>query len=175
MGFFCGAFDNSIPSLERTFVCQQRDAIEPAIVYSCATASPPLTVTVPLQRPTSTIPPPWCPRKRQGSPESEVVAKLKDQKRLVQAQLEISMKRCLTLFDIDLTLVYDIVYVQENVLCTTLLKFFLMPTQSQMLQAYTKSVIKKFGHINICVLLAATKIGAQLASIQTVNAILYST
>ena len=103
-----------------------------------------------------------------------MVAKLKYQKRLVQAQLEILMKRCLTLFDIDLTLVYDIVYVQENVLCTTLLKFFLMPTQSQMLQAYRKSVIKKFGHINICVLLAVTKIGAQLASTKTANAILYS-
>ena len=88
-----------------------------------------------------------------------MVAKLKDQKRLVQAQLEISMKRCLTLFDIDLTLVFDIVYVQENVLCITRLKFFLMPTQSQMLQAYAKSVIKKFSHVNIFALLNVIKIG----------------
>ena len=85
------------------------------------------------------------------------------------------MKRILALFGIGLTRVYDIVYAWANVLCTTLQKFFLMPTQSQMLQAYPKSVIKKFGHVNIFALLNVAKIGAQRVSMKTVNAILYST
>ena len=43
-----------------------------------------------------------------------------------------------------------------------------------MLRAYPKSVIKKFGHANIFELLNATEIGAEVASMKTVNAILYS-
>ena len=78
------------------------------------------------------------------------------------------------MFGIGLTRVYDIVYAWADVLCTTLQKMFLMPTQSQMLQAYPKSVIKKFGRANIYMLLDATEIGAEVASMKTVDAVLYS-
>ena len=43
-----------------------------------------------------------------------------------------------------------------------------------MLHAYPKSAIKKFGHANIFLLLDATEIMAEVASMKTVNAILYS-
>ena len=43
-----------------------------------------------------------------------------------------------------------------------------------MLRAYPKSVIKKFGHANIFKLLDATEIRAEVVSMKTVNAILYS-
>lgn len=43
-----------------------------------------------------------------------------------------------------------------------------------MLRAYPKSVIKKFGHANIFMLLDATESFAEIASMKTVNAILYS-
>ena len=85
------------------------------------------------------------------------------------------MKRILALFGIGLTRVYDIVYAWAHVLCTTLQKIFLVPTQSRMLQAYPKSVIKKFSHVNIFALLNVTKIRAQRESMKIVSAILYAT
>lgn len=59
-------------------------------------------------------------------------------------------------------------------LIVTLKQFFPVPTRSQMHRAYPKSVIRKFGHGNIFMLLDATEIYAQVASMKTVNAILYS-
>ena len=90
------------------------------------------------------------------------------------SRCNISMKRVATLFGIGATLVHDIVYAWANLLCISLAKFFPMPTRSQMLSAYPKSVIKKFGHANIFALLDATEIGVEVASMKTVNAILYS-
>ena len=90
------------------------------------------------------------------------------------ARCNISMKRIAVLFSIGKTLVHDIVYAWANVLCITLVKFFLMPTRSQMLRAYPKSVVKLFGHANIYALLEATELGAQTASMKTVNTIFYS-
>ena len=43
-----------------------------------------------------------------------------------------------------------------------------------MLRAYPKSFIKKFGRANIYLLLDATEIRAQVASMKTVNAVMYS-
>ena len=43
-----------------------------------------------------------------------------------------------------------------------------------MLRAYPKSVIKKFGRAHIYLLLDATEIRAKVASMKTVNAVLYS-
>ena len=43
-----------------------------------------------------------------------------------------------------------------------------------MLRAYPKSVIKKFGRAHIYLLLDATEIRAQVASMKTVNAVMYS-
>ena len=65
------------------------------------------------------------------------------------ARCNVSTRRFLALFDINMTLVPDIVYTLANVLCTTLPNFFPMPTESQLLRAYPKSVIKKFDHENI--------------------------
>ena len=65
------------------------------------------------------------------------------------ARYNVSMRRISALFDVSLTLVHDIVYTLANVLCTTLPNFFPMPTESQLLRAYPKSVIKKFDHENI--------------------------
>ena len=90
------------------------------------------------------------------------------------ARCNTSMTRIASLFGVGETLVHDVVYAWANVLCTTLAKFFPMPTRSQMLRAYPKSVIKKFGHANICALLDATEIGVEVASMKTVNAIMYS-
>ena len=86
----------------------------------------------------------------------------------------ISMTRIAALFGIRRTLVHDIVYGWANMLCDTLAKFFPVPTRSQMLRAYPKSVIKKFGHAHIFMLLDATEIFAEAASMKSVNAILYS-
>ena len=90
------------------------------------------------------------------------------------ARCNISMTRIAALFGIGRILVHDIVYSWANMLCDTLAKAFPVPTRSQMLRAYPKSVIKKFGHAHIFMLLDATEIFAEVASMKTVNAILYS-
>ena len=90
------------------------------------------------------------------------------------ARCNMSMKRISAFFGIGATLVHDIVYAWANLLCITLEKFFPTPTRSQMLRAYPKSIIKKFGHANIFLMLDATEIAAEVASMKTVNAILYS-
>ena len=86
----------------------------------------------------------------------------------------ISMRRVAALFGIGATTVHDIVYAWANVLCNALEKFFPAPTRSQMLRAYPMSVIKKFGHANIFMLLDATEGFAEIASMKTVNSVLYS-
>ncbi|KAL7529985.1 hypothetical protein ACHAWF_003195 [Thalassiosira exigua] len=52
-------------------------------------------------------------------------------------------------------------------------RFFPAPSRSQMLHAYPKSVIKKFGHANIFQMLDATEIYPEVASMKTVNTTLY--
>ncbi|KAL7552028.1 hypothetical protein ACHAWF_017126 [Thalassiosira exigua] len=84
------------------------------------------------------------------------------------------MRRVGALFGISPWLVHNIVYAWANLLCITLDKFFPAPSRSQMLRAYPKSAIKKFGHANIFLMLDATKIYTDVASMKTVNAILYS-
>ncbi|KAL7549609.1 hypothetical protein ACHAWF_013483 [Thalassiosira exigua] len=86
----------------------------------------------------------------------------------------IKMRRVGALFGIGTTLVHDIVYAWANLLCLSLDRLFPTPTRSQMLRAYPKSIIKKFGHANIFLLLDATEIYTDVASMKTVNAILYS-
>jgi hypothetical protein len=86
----------------------------------------------------------------------------------------ISQKRCAALFGVGCTLVHDIVYSWANLLCDALEQIFPVPTRSQLLRAYPKSVLKKFGHTQIFMLLDATKGYAQVSSMKTVNAILYS-
>lgn len=90
------------------------------------------------------------------------------------SRCNISMTRIAALFGIGRVLVHDIIYAWANMLCDTLAKAFPVPTRSQMLRAYPKSVIKKFGHAHIFMLLDATEIFAEVASMKTVNAILYS-
>jgi hypothetical protein len=90
------------------------------------------------------------------------------------AQGGLSMKTVSKLFGVGTTLVHSIVYAWANVLCVTLEKFFPVPTRSQLLRSYPKSVIKKFGRANIFELLDATELGAEVGSMKTVNAILYS-
>lgn len=90
------------------------------------------------------------------------------------ARCNISMRRVAALFGIGSTLVHNIVCAWANVLCDTLEKFFPVPTRSEILRAYPKSVLKKFGHANIFMLLDATEAFADIASMKTVNAILYS-
>jgi hypothetical protein len=86
----------------------------------------------------------------------------------------ISMTRIAALFGVGRILVHDIVYGWANMLADTLAQFFPVPTRSQMLRAYPKSVIKKFGHAHIFMLLDAIEIFAEVASMKSVNAILYS-
>ena len=86
----------------------------------------------------------------------------------------ISMTRIAALFGVGRILVHDIVYGWANMFADTLAQFFPVPTRSQMLRAYPKSVIKKFGHAHIFMLLDATEIFAEVASMKSVNAILYS-
>ena len=90
------------------------------------------------------------------------------------AKCNLSMRRTGALFGIKQTLVHDIVYAWANVLCLTLEKLFPVPTRSQILRAYPKSMIKKFGHANIFMLLDATEAYADIASMKSVNVILYS-
>ena len=84
------------------------------------------------------------------------------------------MARISALFHAGAMLVHDIVYAWANLLCVCLSNFFPSPTRSQMLRAYPKSFIKKNGRANIYLLLDATKIRANVASMKTVNAVLYS-
>ena len=65
----------------------------------------------------------------------------------------ISQDRTAALFGISDTLVHDIVYAWANLLCKALGKLFPVPTRNQLLRAYPKSVIRKFGHANIFMLL----------------------
>lgn len=90
------------------------------------------------------------------------------------AKCNISMRRVAGLFGIGPTLVHNIVYAWANVLCRTLEKFFPTPTRSQMLRAYPISHIKYLGHAKTFMLLDATEGYAEVASMKTVNAILYS-
>ena len=78
------------------------------------------------------------------------------------------------MFDISKTLVHNVVYAWANFLCVSLKKFFPSPTRSQMLRAYLQSRIRKFGNAKIFLILDATEIVAEVASMKTVNAILYS-
>jgi hypothetical protein len=89
------------------------------------------------------------------------------------AKCNISTERTAAFFGTGKTLVHDIVYGWANFLCDSLAKFFPTPTRSQMLAAYPISMIRKFGHANIFMLLDATEIFAEVASMKTVNAILY--
>ena len=86
----------------------------------------------------------------------------------------ISMQHVVTLFGIGMILVHNVVYAWTNVLCDTLVKFFLAPSRSQMLRAYLMSNIKKFDRAHIYMLLDAAKIGAETAFMKTVNTVLYS-
>jgi hypothetical protein len=52
--------------------------------------------------------------------------------------------------------------------------FLPVPTWSQMLAAYPISHIRKLGHVHTFMLLDATEIFAEVASMKTVNSILYS-
>ena len=90
------------------------------------------------------------------------------------ARCGLSMKRVSQLFGVGTTLVHIILYAWANMLCVTLEKFFPVPTRSQLLRLYPKSVIKKFGRANIFELLDATELGVKVGSMETVNAILYS-
>lgn len=90
------------------------------------------------------------------------------------AHCNISMRRIACLFGVGPTLVHNIVYAWANLLCYALARLFPVPSRSQMLRAYPQSVIKKFGHAYIFLLLDATESYADVASMKTVNAILYS-
>ena len=85
-----------------------------------------------------------------------------------------SMRRIAPLFGIGPTLVHNIVYAWTDFLCLSLDRFCPVPTRSQMLRAYPKSVIKKFGDADIFQILDATEIFTDVASMKTLNAILYS-
>eukprot|EP00956_Cyclotella_meneghiniana_P037816 scaffold145202_cov37-Cyclotella_meneghiniana.AAC.1 len=86
-----------------------------------------------------------------------------------------TMEQILPFFGIGQTKVHNIVYGWANVLCLALKEFFPTPTRSQMLKAYPKSMIRKLGHAKIFQLLDATEWFAEIASMKTVNSILYST
>ena len=85
-----------------------------------------------------------------------------------------SQSRICALFGVSQTMVHNIVYAWANLLCLVLPRFFPTPSRNQLLKAYPKSVIQKFGHANIFMLLDATEIFAQIASLKTVNSIFYS-
>lgn len=90
------------------------------------------------------------------------------------AKCNISMRRTAALFGIKQTLVHNIVYGWANFLSDALSKLFPVPTRSQMLSTYPVSHIRKLGHAKTFMLLDATEIFAEVASMKTVNAILYS-
>ena len=85
-----------------------------------------------------------------------------------------SIRPICTLFDVGLTFVLDSVYAWTDLLCVCLSKFFPVPARSQLLWAYPKSVIKKFGRADLVILLDATEIRTEVASMKTVNTVLYS-
>ena len=58
-------------------------------------------------------------------------------------QCNTNMKCISALFGISVTLIHTIVYTWANALCVILANFFPVPTRSQMLRVYPKSVIKK--------------------------------
>ena len=111
---------------------------------------------------------PWKPRKRKLSYKTEWLVYN------FYVHANISMSRIAALFGIGQTLVHDIIYAWANVLCVVLPKFFPVPTRSQMLRAYPVSVIRKFGHAIIFMLLDATEEHAETASMKTINSVLYS-
>ena len=84
------------------------------------------------------------------------------------------MTRILTLFGLGCMLVQEFLYAWASVLRITIRKFFSIPSQSQIVWAYPKSVPRTFGHANIFVLLDATKIDVEVASMKTVNTLMYS-
>jgi hypothetical protein len=86
----------------------------------------------------------------------------------------LSMRRVAALFGVRVTLVHNIIYAWANLLCDILGRIFPVPTRSQLLQSYPKSVIQKFGQARIFMLLDATEAFADTASMKTVNSILYS-
>lgn len=87
----------------------------------------------------------------------------------------ISQERIAPLFGIkSSTTVHNIVYGWANVLYLSLNALFPTPTRSQMLSAYPVSVLRKFGHAKLFMLLDATECSADIASLKRVNAILYS-
>ena len=93
----------------------------------------------------------------------------------VYTRCNISMKRPVTMFEFIMTTVHNVAYARANVLCDTFAKFFPAPTRSKMPRAYPENVIKKFGQAHIYMILDATKIGAETASMKTANTIFYST
>eukprot|EP00978_Attheya_sp_CCMP212_P003638 scaffold7620_cov46-Attheya_sp.AAC.1 len=79
------------------------------------------------------------------------------------------------LFDAADTLISeDIIYAWGNLLDEFFKVFFPTPTRSQMLSAYPDSVIRKFGKANIFMLMDATEITAEVASMKLMNSALYS-
>eukprot|EP00562_Extubocellulus_spinifer_P031445 CAMPEP_0178710732 /NCGR_PEP_ID=MMETSP0699-20121125/17939_1 /TAXON_ID=265572 /ORGANISM="Extubocellulus spinifer, Strain CCMP396" /LENGTH=841 /DNA_ID=CAMNT_0020359303 /DNA_START=197 /DNA_END=2725 /DNA_ORIENTATION=+ len=84
------------------------------------------------------------------------------------------MRSVAALFGISMTLVSDIVYAWANVLVDTLRQFFPTPTRSQMLRAYPASVVRKFGHAFLFLLLDATEERADTASMKIMHAALFS-
>lgn len=85
-----------------------------------------------------------------------------------------NMEQIIPFFGIGQTKVHNIVYAWANVLCLALREFFPTPTRSQMLRAYPQSMIRKLGHAKIFMLLDATEWFADVASMKSVNAILFS-
>ena len=85
-----------------------------------------------------------------------------------------NMEQIIPFFGIGQTKVHNIVYAWANVLCLALREFFPTPTRSQMLRAYPQSMIRKLGHAKIFMLLDATEWFANVASMKSVNAILFS-
>jgi len=86
-----------------------------------------------------------------------------------------TQRQIAALFGIGPTLVSDIVYAWANLLDQVLRRFFPAPTRSQMLRAYPVSVLRKFSSVAIIyMLLDATEIRADVASMKNMNAALFS-
>eukprot|EP00978_Attheya_sp_CCMP212_P012657 scaffold31656_cov58-Attheya_sp.AAC.1 len=85
------------------------------------------------------------------------------------------LKEMEALFDALDTLLSDIIYAWANLLDEFFKVFFPTPTRSQMLSAYPDSVVRKFGKANIFMLMDATEITAEVASMKLMNSALYST
>eukprot|EP00978_Attheya_sp_CCMP212_P021548 scaffold63058_cov69-Attheya_sp.AAC.2 len=78
-------------------------------------------------------------------------------------------------FGVSDSLVSDIVYAWANLLNDAFKYIFPTPTRSQMLGAYPESVIRKFGEAKIFMLMDATEIQAEIASMKLFNSALFST